>query len=119
MRNFQGILIALSGLAVVVAPVGATYAKNGQSKWPIATGEVIAVAPEQNTFEVRDVDGQTVRFKVTRATEFEVERGRPVKFSWAGSFSDVKTGSWIRVKYFGSTETKVAHDIDIFNGPTR
>ena len=64
----------------------------------------------QKTFEVKDVDGHTVRLKVTPATEFEVERERPVKFSWFGAFSNIKSGSWVGVKYFGSTESKVAQD---------
>lgn len=115
MHNFRGLITAISGFALIAAvPFGASNAKNGQSKWPVAMGEVTAVAPDQNTFEIKDGEGQTLRFKVTPATEFEVERERPVKSSWSGSFSDVQSGSWIRVKYFGSTETKVAHDVDIF-----
>lgn len=111
MRSSRSALIALSALAIFAAtPFGAAYAKKGQSKWPIAMGEVTTVAADQNAFEIKDADGQAVRFKVTPTTEFEVERERPVKWSWSGSFTDLKPGSWVRVKYFGSTETKVAHE---------
>ena len=121
MRNFRGMVTALGFALIAAVPFGASYAKNGQSKWPVAMGEVTAVAPDQSTFEIKDGDGQTLRFKVTPATEFEVERERPEKSSWGGSFSDVQTGSWIRVRYFGSTETKVAHDVGVFRNsqPTR
>ena len=120
MRAPCRLMIGLSGLAVVVATqVSPAHAKNGQSKWPIARGEVTTVAADQNVFEVKDADGGTIRFKVTPATEFEVERERPVKFSWSGSFADLKPGSWVRVKYFGSTETKIAREVDIFLAGSR
>lgn len=115
MRAPCRVMTALLSLTIVAAAqVSSAHAKNGQSKWPVAMGEVTTVAADQNVFEIKDVDGGTIRFKVTPATEFEVERERPVKFSWSGSFSDLKPGGWVKVKYFGSTDTKIAREVDIF-----
>lgn len=104
--------------ALCVAPVAASpmhaFAKKGQSKWPTVVGEVTQVDPAKQAFSVKDTDGKETRFAADPTTEIEVERERPVKYSWPGSFTDVKTGTWVRVKYIGTGEIKSARDIDVY-----
>lgn len=110
---------ALAALCVALAaatPMHA-FAKKGQSKWPTIVGEVTQVDPAKKTFAVKDVDGKETRFAGNPTTEIEVERERPVKYSWPGDFSDVKAGSWVRVKYMGTGEIKSARDIDVYVSP--
>ncbi|TCW75484.1 hypothetical protein C5O80_37465 [Burkholderia sp. SRS-46] len=115
MSKLRSALVAGLACTVIAAlPLGTAYAKKGQSKWPVTMGEVTEVTASSNTFAIKDADGHITRFKTTPDTEFETERERPVKFSWTGSFADIQPGRWVRVKYFGSTETKVARDVDVF-----
>lgn len=107
--------------ALCVALAAATpmhvFAKKGQSKWPTVVGEVTQVDLAKKTFAVKDVDGKETRFAGNPTTEIEVERERPVKYSWLGDFSDVKTGSWVKVKYMGAGEIKSVRDIDVYVSP--
>ena len=109
-------LAALCVAFIAASPMHA-FAKKGQSKWPTVVGEVTQVDPAKMTFSVKDVDGKETRFSGNPTTEIEVERERPVKFSWPGDFGDVKAGSWVRVKYMGSGDVKAARDIDVYINP--
>ena len=106
-------LALLSGADVALA-------KKGQSKWPVAMGEIVSVDAAKQLVQMKDCDGASVTFKVTPQIEMETERERPVKFVWPADFSDLKAGQWVRVKYYGSGEPKIARDIDIhLSAPTR
>ena len=110
---------AITGLVLLFGS-HAALAKKGQSKWPVAMGEVVKVDSAKQLVEIKDSEGQSMAFKVTPQTEIETERERPVKFVWPADFSDLKEGQWVRIKYYGSGNPKIAHDIDIFLGmPTR
>ena len=114
--------IAIATLAgfILLAGSNLALAKKGQSKWPIAMGEITKVDGAKQLVEIKDSDGQTVTFRVTPQTDMETERERPVKFIWPADFSDLKEGQWVRIKYYGSGNPKIARDIDIFLGaPTR
>ena len=109
----RSIVTALCVALAAASPLHA-LAKKGQSKWPTVIGEVTQVDQAKQTFSVKDADGKETRFAANPSTEIEVERERPVKFTWPGDIGDVKPGSWVRVKYMGSGEIKSARDIDVF-----
>lgn len=110
-------LIAALCVAFAAASPMHAFAKKGQSKWPTVIGEVTQVDLAKKTFSVKDVDGKETRFAGNPTTEIEVERERPVKYSWPGDFTDVKPGSWVRVKYMGTGDIKSARDIDVYVSP--
>lgn len=110
---------ALSGV-LLLGGVNGALAKKGQSKWPIAMGEVTKVAGATQIVEIKDANGTTLAFKVIPQTEIEQERERPVKFIWSVEFADLKVGQWVRVKYYGNGDPKIARDIDIYlTAPTQ
>ncbi len=105
---------------VLLSSANLALAKKGQSKWPVAMGEITKVDGVKQVVEIKDSDGQPMAFKSTPQTEIETERERPVKFVWPADFSDLKEGQWVRIKYYGSGNPKIARDIDIFVGaPTK
>ncbi len=111
--------LALSGL-LLLGGGSIAVAKNRESKWPIAMGEVTKVDSTKREIDIKDTDGKLMTFKVTSQTEIEQERERPVKFVWSADFSDLKEGQRVRMKYYGSGDPKIAKDIDIYlSAPTQ
>lgn len=124
MNGEAGLTARATALALacvlVLGGASVALARKGQSKWPIAMGEVTKVDGATKVVEVKDGDGKTTAFKVTPQTEIEQERERPVKFMWSAEFADLKEGQWVRVKYYGSGDPKIAKDIDIYlSAPTQ
>lgn len=113
----RALVMTLLAGSFSIGAVGIAEAKKGQSKWPVVVGQVTKVDAANKTFTVKDADGAELQFQANPATEVEVERERPPKFSWSGDFSDVKEGAWVQVKYLGSGAVKSARDIDIKSAP--
>ena len=110
--------IAIATLAgfILLAGSNLALAKKGQSKWPVAMGEITKIDSAKQIVEIKNADGEAMRFRITPQTEMYKERERPIKFVWPADFSDFKEGQWVRIKYYGNADPKIAHDVDIFLG---
>lgn len=95
------------------------FAKDSGHRWPKVSGELISVDIQASTFQIKDVNGLLLTFRVTPATDMEFE-DRSL-FSWDddASISELSAGQWLKVKYYGVGETKVAEDVDIYPVPKR
>lgn len=106
-------LVTLCVTLAAASPMLAA-AKKGQSNGPVVMGEVTQADPTSKTFTVKSSDGKEMRFTANPSTEIELEQERPMKSTKSGSFSDVKAGSSVKVKYTGSGDVKSARDIDVY-----
>ncbi|WP_421903642.1 hypothetical protein [Maridesulfovibrio sp.] len=93
--------------------------KDDDHKWPKVSGEVATVNIQARTFQIQDPNGLTMTFKVTPETEMEVEGKGLLFWDSEAQLADLRKGQWLKVKYYGSGETKVAKDVNIYPVPER
>lgn len=119
LKNIVLTLVAMLCLATGFSTVAAAKGKDKHDDWPRTMGEIVQVTPAESTLQIKDPNGQVMTFKVTPRTDIEIEGKGMLSWDQDGVFDDLTPGQWVKVKYFGTAETKVAKDIKIYEVKSR
>lgn len=83
-------------------------------EWPKTVGEIVHVDPVDSIFRINDPNGQAMTFKATPKTDIEIEGKGLLAWDKDAALDDLAPGQWVKVKYFGTAEIKIAKEIKMY-----
>ena len=94
-------------------------AKDDDHKWPKISGEIIKVDVPQSSFQIKATNEMLMTFKTTPETEIEIKGKGIIFWDKEQDLSEMKPGQWLKIKYYGNGETKIAKDVTIYQEPRK
>ena len=117
IKNALLIVMAIFCISFGAATIASADKDNDRKLRTI--GEIVKVDTAQQVIEVKDQNGKLMAFKITPDTDMEFEDNGMLSWDDDATMSDLKATQWVKVKYWGTGEIKVAKDINIYKVKSR